>query len=368
MRDNCFTFLRYVFALGIFCNHLCITRGEDIFLCNSAIFVAGFFAMSGFLNFNSYQNLPDVKRFVMKRIQRIYPPYAIAVFGAFIASLFLTVLPLETFLKQSETWSYLWANLLFLNFLQPTLPGMFEENVMPFINSSLWTMKIEVLFYISLPMVHWAMKRWGTNRTLLSIILLSLSYYYATLFAYLYTENPLFSTLNYQFPGELCFFYIPVLMLNNWTWVKKHLNALLGTSAALLLLYCADWHFQFLLPLFLPVLVITFGYGCKWLLRTAVWKDFSYEFYLFHFPLLQILFMAKGTGLPTVSAFFVILPVIFIIAIAVHYLCRYVLKISFQLFLVDFGVDLGARPQGHSELWPKGLSPKMPKSNKNNGR
>ena len=47
---------------------------------------------------------------------------------------------------------------------------------------------------------------------------------------------------------------------------------------------------------------------------------------------------------------------------------RYVLKISFQLFLVDFGVDLGARPQGHSELWPKGLSPKMPKSNKNNGR
>ena len=46
----------------------------------------------------------------------------------------------------------------------------------------------------------------------------------------------------------------------------------------------------------------------------------------------------------------------------------YVLKISFQLFLVDFGVDLGARPQGHSELWPKGLSPKMPKSNKNNGR
>ena len=38
------------------------------------------------------------------------------------------------------------------------------------------------------------------------------------------------------------------------------------------------------------------------------------------------------------------------------------------LFLVDFGVDLGARPQGHSELWPKGLSPKMPKSNRNNGR
>ncbi len=47
---------------------------------------------------------------------------------------------------------------------------------------------------------------------------------------------------------------------------------------------------------------------------------------------------------------------------------RYVLKISFQLFLVDFGVDLGARPQGHSELWPKRLSQKMPKSNKNNGR
>ena len=29
---------------------------------------------------------------------------------------------------------------------------------------------------------------------------------------------------------------------------------------------------------------------------------------------------------------------------------RYVLKISFQLFLVDFGVDLGARPQGHSSV------------------
>lgn len=321
MRNNCFTFQRYLFALCIFCNHVCATMGKDLFLGHGLVFVSGFFAMSGFLNFNSYQTTPSPRLFAKKRFKRIYPAYGLTVVLCFLLGACLTTMPLKDFFTQTDTWRYLFFNLCFLNYQQPTLPGVFEANAMPYVNSSLWTMKVEVLFYITVPLVHWFIGKWGKKKVLLTIIIGSLTYYYATYIAYQLTGNHIFYTLNHQLPGELSFFYIPVLMLYHFDWVRQHGKPLLWGSAAMMLLYFIDSHFSFLLPLCLPVLVITSAYECTWLLPTARWKDFSYEFYLFRFPVLQAL-TCLGLASSVGQTALISLPLIFAVAIPLHYLSK----------------------------------------------
>lgn len=320
-RDNCFTFLRYLFALCIFCGHLCNTLGEDLFICTGGIFVCGFFAISGFLNFNSYQQTPNVRMFAKKRFKRIYPAYSLTIIICALVGGCISTLSLSDYVTSPETWKYLFYNLLFLNYLQPHLPGVFDSNVLTAINGALWTMKVEVLFYISVPLVYKMIQKYGKNKVLWSIVICSLLCNYSMRLAEYLTGNSIFYTLIHQIPCELVYFYTPALMLHNWEWVKKHGKTLMWITLLLLIPYFFDERFCWLHPLIIPILVITAGYEAQWLLPTSKWKDFSYEFYLFHFPVLQtIIFM--GWASTQWSVALIALPLIFALAIPLHFISK----------------------------------------------
>lgn len=285
---NSFALLRYLFAFCIFCNHACIASGNDIFLCESSVFVWGFFLISGLLTFNSYIKTPDLKSFVARRIRRILPAYLAVVLMGFIAGMFLTSLPFSEFLHNAQTWKYLGANAVFLNYLQPTLPGVFEGNVLPFVNASLWTMKVEIMFYVSVPIVYWLINRYGRNKVIISIILLSILYDVLTAELYNYTGNPVYAKLNHQVFGMFAYFYAPVLLLFNKEKIRKHIVSLLVLSIPLLLCaYSNEW-VKRLSPFTLSIVLVAFAYGVKKLHFSYGWKDVSYEFYLLHFPVLQV--------------------------------------------------------------------------------
>lgn len=293
---------------------------ERAFPVQRHLFVNGFFIISGFLTFNSYIRRPDIKSFATKRVRRILPAYIFTVLFCFITGLTFTTLPAHSFLTDTATWRYLFFNLIFLNHFQPTLPGVFESNAMPFINSSLWTMKIEIAFYISVPIVYRLMKRYGKNSTLFSTVALSIAYYIATSELYKLTGKPIFDILNHQIPGEFSYFYFPVIMLVNRKWFSRHMRILFSASLLLLLLSYSIYDLYYLSPLTLSIVILTFAYKAEPYIKAFRWKDITYEFYLLRFPILQILvFTGLSGNLYLIFIAGLLLPTV--MAMVLHRLC-----------------------------------------------
>lgn len=147
LRTNNFDLLRFVFAFIVFLVHSYVLSGaEALSILNkffsSEIAVKSFFVVSGFLIFMSFENSSDIKSYLLKRARRIYPAYfMIVLLCAFLGGIF-----------SSYSWGeylslpvlkYIAANLVFLNFLQPNLLGLFEDNALQAVNGALWTLKIE---------------------------------------------------------------------------------------------------------------------------------------------------------------------------------------------------------------------------------
>ncbi len=292
--DNCFTLMRNLFALGIFINHAFALTSSEYSVLNSIVYVCGFFIISGFLTYHSYQQKGDLRAFVLRRFHRIYPAYALAILFCLVLGTLQTNLSLSEFFSRSETLRYVCFNLLFLNSLQPTLPGVFEGNVLPVMNGALWTMKIEVLFYVSIPIVFWLIQRFGHRMVLGTLVVGSLLYTACLNGLFHRTGNPFYYTLAHQFPGEAVCFYLPVLLLYHKEWVCRHRFPLLLLSLPLCMLCFWQGYFLFAFPIFLTpvILILAYSFRCRF-------RDLSYEFYLLHFPILQIyIHLGLGSSLP----------------------------------------------------------------------
>ena len=64
----------------------------------------------------------------------------------------------------ARVMEYVGWNLVFLNFKAPGLPGVFATNRFHEVNGALWTMKLEVMFYILLPALTWLVRASGRMR------------------------------------------------------------------------------------------------------------------------------------------------------------------------------------------------------------
>ena len=86
--------------------------------------------------------------------RRILPPYWATVVLFAILLGFCSASP-DYFLS-GQFWKYLIANLCFVNFVEPALPGVFDGMEVTAVNGSLWTMKVEWMLYLSMPFASYA--------------------------------------------------------------------------------------------------------------------------------------------------------------------------------------------------------------------
>lgn len=287
VKKNCFDEIRLTLAIIVFFSHAQEISGAfmwpDIFDFNFAI--KGFFAISGYLVTKSYFSSASVYDFFEKRVRRIYPAYSAVIGYGFLIGLAITSLSFGEFFTSSSTYKYLFFNLIFLNFLQPTIPGVFEGWTISAVNGALWTIKIEIMLYLLIPLIVFLYRKIGMFTGF--CLMFAGGVLWFTCFTYGF-DHPMGVVLARQFPGQL-----PYFVMGSFLAAKEFRPgvryALFLVSAVYLLLDVPPGISDYANMVMYPLFVI--GLSQIGVLSVGVGRigDLSYGVYLFHFPTLQLL-------------------------------------------------------------------------------
>ena len=293
--DNNFNSLRLIFALMVATYHVVVLPGPptgapaEASLSELAkIGVQGFFVLSGYLVFASLERSASLGLYAEKRIRRLYPGYATVVVVCAVAAL---VVSTEARENLAAVASYLGWNLVFLNFAAPTLPEVFEGNRFSEVNGALWTLKIEVLFYLVLPALAALLRAARRNQWMVLVAL------YVGAEAWRIglqaaaaggRENSLLlMELARQLPGQMSFFVTGIAFHMIRLDAKRlQLAGLIGLGVLVLSL---------LTPLAEPLRAVGLGAvtiylatGVRRSVDAARFGDLSYGLYIVHFPIIQV--------------------------------------------------------------------------------
>jgi peptidoglycan/LPS O-acetylase OafA/YrhL len=290
LTKNNFDLLRMLFAGTVCLVHACELSGFQQLgwiarILSSAMAVKAFFVVSGFLIFMSFEKSSSLSSYARKRICRIYPAYFTVVM---LCSLLFALVSSKSFGDYfSFTWiKYVAANLTFLNFVQPTLPGVFDSNKLSAVNGALWTLKIEAMFYLSVPVFVFLFRRFSHLAVLVLVYCLSVIYALVfTVFAER-TGSGVYAELSRQLPGQLSYFMSGAALYYFLPLFERHIRYLLTAAVSALAV-----HSIFPLPLFEPfaLAVVVIFLGLYWYAGNfGKYGDFSYGFYILHFPVIQI--------------------------------------------------------------------------------
>ena len=298
-RDNNFDALRLLAAISVIFSHsFLIAQGTQdheplIWLTGrQAIFgLAGvfvFFAISGYLVTQSWENTASAPRYFLKRCLRIFPGLVAAlILSAFVLAPLVTKLPLTEYLARPEPYRYVIGNAA-LSVKVHELPGvLFVDNPVGLeINGSLWTLRYEFMMYL----LVMALGLMRLLRPWTCLVLLALG------------------MACVQFPATFG-------ALGGWGWMLSFfavgmvLYKLRATRifdfrialAALALLAVSIFAGGFIL-----LFPLTGCYLALWLalnphirpLRAARWGDLSYGLYIYGWPAEQLVIWLKGGHAP----------------------------------------------------------------------
>jgi peptidoglycan/LPS O-acetylase OafA/YrhL len=273
MRKNNFDIVRLLLAAVVVLSHAFdLSQNPHLEwierVLNARLAVEGFFAISGFLIFASYERCASLKEYFANRAWRILPGY-------WLSTLFCLAIAFS--LGCFHVGGFLAANLTFANFLHPGIPGVFERNPgNNAMNGALWTIKVEVMFYVAVPLIVWLCRRLRRDAVLWTLFALSVAFR-----IFVHSEK-----LAIQLPGQLSFFIIGALIYYHLAWFKRHGTVLM--IAALLMYLANGWTGWFVLR---PAAVAALTLGACQLLPhiegPTRWGDFSYGTYILHYPIVQ---------------------------------------------------------------------------------
>ena len=290
---NNFNLLRLFAALQVVyihsLEHLEITNSALLYLGEILRYFPGvpiFFMISGYLITMSYENNPTISDYIKNRILRIYPGlYVSFLISASILYVF------NQFDHVSFNSIFMWtcAQLTFVQFYNPEFIRDFGVGV---INGSLWTISVELAFYIVLPIVYIFLKKNFIKRFTI-LMLISLSFYF-------YIQNISTKTLLYEkligvsILPYLFYFLIGMYVFQFRSKVFKYIEDKFYIYFIIyigIILLSTDNYLYFFLQQFgyaLFVFSLVFSFK-NFTYKFMGYNDFTYGIYIYHMLIINIL-------------------------------------------------------------------------------
>lgn len=287
VNSNSFDFIRFFFAFNVLLAHLkALSQAKELlfleYFSNSFIAVNGFFVISGFLVAKSYTNTPSLKIYFLKRIKRILPGYIFIILFSVLFFSFFSKLDFLQYFTSPQLFEYLGWNMVFLNFMQPCLPSLFDNTIICAVNGSLWTIKVEESFYFFLPFLFFFIKK--SNKPVLILIIV---YVFSILYFYFfksYLDKPLIAK---QLPGVLSYFVTGIFLYLYFNIVTTYRKQLLLLSTVVFI-FSIKFSINFLYPISFGFIIIILAYSLPLFNNFGKYGDFTYGLYICHFPIIQL--------------------------------------------------------------------------------
>ena len=294
-HDNFFTPLRLLFASLVVIGHAFQVALRDpsmephVFYHYTFSYLAVnlFFIASGFLVTKSMLYRGDKTEFGASRILRIFPGLIVHVFFVmFVIGVLSTSLPLMEYFTHID---FLKQPLVVLSFVETemVLPGIFESNAEQFAGAPLWTLRYEVLAYIGTAIIFalgFMKKKW---MLLAQFILPSIAWIVAH-------GTGLYDVLPATFQSLLRFGIAYGLGAAIYAYRERLSFHALGIPVMMVLAIMTS-KFQ----VFEVTMNLMLGYLIMWAAYVKIPKlqflqklsDVSYGVYIYHWALLQLMFM-----------------------------------------------------------------------------
>lgn len=309
-KSNNFDFVRLVLALTVAIVHATTLSGGGGRVLssvsqylNSEVAVDSFFVISGFLIFMSYESSQSITNYINKRVRRIFPGYITVIL---ICAIFLSLISSSTLSEyfNVEFIKYIIFNILTLNFLHPSLPGVFEGSRMSAVNGALWTIKIEVMFYMIVPFISIIISKYKSHKLLILTGVYILSVIYTLIMLYFYSSEKMeiFLKLERQLPGQLAFFISGGIIYCFYDYFHKNSLLLVLISIIVMITHINIIDMYVLYPASLAVIVLYFSSIFKYIGNWGRYGDLSFGVYIWHFPIIQVFVFYELFSSPVIGS------------------------------------------------------------------
>jgi len=176
-KNNNFSALRHLATLTVFISHtygvMGVGKKEPLGVLTEHRYVISsfgliiFFSMSGFLVCRSLVTSPSIKQYLLSRLLRIWPAYAVNIlFCILLIGVPFTTLPVLEFLTHPQTRFFLLKN---ISLIGSTfyLPGVLNNEA---VNASTWTIPIEIRLYF-VPLLVYLIAKLRFKQVLLLLLI-----------------------------------------------------------------------------------------------------------------------------------------------------------------------------------------------------